>query len=381
MKQVSLFFTLSMLAVTALADKTSPLPVQQPALITPHQQPATTPPAQAADIVTPQQWINAGTQNGFPAYREQQLNSSQQQIRSAFPQTNYGAQNYAVAGQNPNGVTIHNGIAPMPPLTPPSAFSQAEQVVSPFTNQEIVRLRKQLDNTRKAKAFRPVRSVPRIRSVSVDLAPGSAPPIVVTLPGEMSALLFMDSTGAPWPLAVVPRVSNTDLFDVEWLQGTPSVIVSALSSYEDGNIIVYLQGLATPIVIKVASGEPDSKEKNRVVDGRLDLRVPGRGPNAHAPLLGPGKIALYDNTMQAFLDGIPPKDAQHVEAQGGDVRIRTQVWQMGGVMYVRTPYEIQTAFDQSIASGDGTRVYRLAPTPYVTLSDEGRSVMLQLDIN
>ena len=60
---------------------------------------------------------------------------------------------------------------------------------------------------------------------------------------------------------------------------------------------------------------------------------------------------------------------------------RTQVWQYGDAMFVRTNYDIQTAFDQSMAAADGTRVYRLPPTPYVTLSEMGRSVTLQLDIN
>ncbi|WP_426212503.1 DotH/IcmK family type IV secretion protein [Massilia sp. TWP1-3-3] len=91
-------------------------------------------------------------------------------------------------------------------------------------------------------------------------------------------------------------------------------------------------------------------------------------------------MALYDDVMQAFLDGLPPKDAKRVQMHGG-APARTQIWQYGDALFVRTAYDIQSAFDQSLASGDGTRVYRLAPTPYVTLSEMGRSVTLQLDIN
>jgi intracellular multiplication protein IcmK len=333
------------------------------------------------------QWVRIAPAGGFPTPPGQTQASSQQQIQAAFPQSNYGADNYAVATsptqgaqQYPAGIGSQNGIAPMPPLAPPSNYEQAEQIVSPFKNDEIVRLRQRLDDSRKAKAFHPVRTVPRISSISVDLSPGAALPIARVLPGEMSTLVFVDSTGAPWPLAASPRVADPRYFDVEWLQGTPSVVVSALSPYEDGNITVFLRGLATPVVVKLASGEPDSKEKNRVVDYRLDLRVPGRGPNAQTPLLGPGKIVLYDDTMQAFLDGIPPKGAKLVIARGG-VPARTQVWEYGGSMFVRTSCDIQTAFDQSMASGDGTRVYRLAPTPYITLSEMGRSMNLQLDLN
>ncbi|CAH2782522.1 MAG: IncI1 plasmid conjugative transfer protein TraN [uncultured Paraburkholderia sp.] len=294
----------------------------------------------------------------------------------------------AVAGQAPQGypqqypagAVPQNGVAPMPPLAPPSNYERAEQVVSPFSNGEIVKLRQQLDDSRKAKAYHPVRTVPRISSISVDLSPGAALPIARVLPGEQTTLVFVDSTGAPWPLAVVPRVSDSRYFDVEWLQGTPSVVIYALSAYEDGNVTVFLQGMVTPVVVKLATGEPDSKEKSRVVDYRLDLRVPGRGPNAQAPFLGVGRIALYDDTMQGFLDGIPPSGAKRVTAHG-DVPARTQVWQYGDAMFVRTGYDIQTAFDQSMSAADGTRVYRLPPTPYVTLSEMGRSVTLQLDIN
>ncbi|WP_028229510.1 DotH/IcmK family type IV secretion protein [Paraburkholderia ferrariae] len=384
----------STLAPAMAQNAQQPQPQPQPA-----QQQSAAPAAQgvAAPAPAPQQpqqaqapqWVNAGAPAGaFPPPPGQAPMSSQQQIQAAFPQTNYGAANYAVAGQAPQGypqqypagAVPQNGVAPMPPLAPPSNYERAEQVVSPFSNGEIVKLRQQLDDSRKAKAYHPVRTVPRISSISVDLSPGAALPIARVLPGEQTTLVFVDSTGAPWPLAVAPRVSDARYFDVEWLQGTPSVVISALSAYEDGNVTVFLQGMATPVVVKLATGEPDSKEKSRVVDYRLDLRVPGRGPNAQAPFLGAGRIALYDDTMQGFLDGIPPSGAKRVTAHG-DVPARTQVWQYGDAMFVRTNYDIQTAFDQSMSAADGTRVYRLPPTPYVTLSEMGRSVTLQLDIN
>jgi intracellular multiplication protein IcmK len=343
-------------------------------------------PSSASNQQQGQQWVQPSGVFPAPPAAGQPPATSQQQIQAAFPPSSYGPASYAVAGQvagsqQPGAAAFsQNGVAPIPPLAPPTNYQRAEQVVSPFSNSEIVRLRQKLDGSRKAKAYRPVRTVPRISSASVDLSPGSALPIARTLPGEMTTLVFVDATGAPWPLAAAPRVSDARYFEVEWLQGTPAVVISALSAYEDGNVTVFLSGLATPIVIKLSTGEPDSKDRSRVVDYRLDLRVPGRGPNATAPFLGPGKIALYDDVMQAFLDGLPPKDAKRVQTHGG-AAARTQIWQYGDAMFVRTAYDIQTAFDQSMASGDGTRVYRLAPTPYVTLSDMGRSVTLQLDIN
>lgn len=354
----------------------------------------------------PGQWVQVkgpGTPANFPAQPGQTNANVNPQMQNAFPQTNYGAANYAVGGQ-PQGQAPtqpqqnaapqpqqnaapqpqQNGVAPMPPLDAPEGsadFNEAMKVVAPFAPEQIREMRGSLENTRKAKAYKPVRAIPRITSVSVDLSPGASLPVLRVMPGEISNLVILDSTGAPWPLAITPRISRDDIFTAEWMQGSHVVVVSTTSSYESGNIALFLQGATTPVVIKLVTGEPDSEgEKSRIVDARLDVRIPGRGPYAKAPLMGPGKIALYDDTLQAFLDGIPPKDARAVVAHG-DVPTHTKVWQYNGDIFVRTQQDIQTAFDQSLSSGDGTKVYRLPATPFVTLSQMGQSVTLQLDIN
>jgi len=346
----------------------------------------------------PGQWVQVkgpGTPANFPAQPGQTNANVNPQMQNAFPQTNYGAANYAVGGQpqrqsptqpqqNAAPQPQQNGVAPMPPLDAPEGsadFNEAMKVVAPFAPEQIREMRGSLENTRKAKAYKPVRAIPRITSVSVDLSPGASLPVLRVMPGEISNLVILDSTGAPWPLAITPRISRDDIFTAEWMQGSHVVVVSTTSSYESGNIALFLQGATTPVVIKLVTGEPDSEgEKSRIVDARLDVRIPGRGPYAKAPLMGPGKIALYDDTLQAFLDGIPPKDARAVVAHG-DVPTHTKVWQYNGDIFVRTQQDIQTAFDQSLSSGDGTKVYRLPATPFVTLSQMGQSVTLQLDIN
>ncbi|WP_426212696.1 DotH/IcmK family type IV secretion protein [Massilia sp. TWP1-3-3] len=318
MKRLAIILLAPLATSSALSPSVAQI-VQQPVQQSPVQQPAARPTptsvaaAQAAAPASPvpgqapsplpgqapspasnqqgQQWVPPSGAFPAPPAVGQPPATSQQQIQAAFPPSSYGPASYAVAGQivgsqQPGAAAVsQDGVAPIPPLAPPTNYQRAEQVVSPFSNSEIVRLRQKLDGSRKAKAYRPVRTVPRISSASVDLSPGSALPIARTLPGEMTTLVFVDATGAPWPLAAAPRVSDARYFEVEWLQGTPAVVISALSAYEDGNVTVFLSGLATPIVIKLSTGEPDSKDRSRVVDYRLDLRVPGRGPNATAPFL------------------------------------------------------------------------------------------------
>ena len=337
-------------------------PVQQQP--TQQQQPVQQQPAPPG----PGQWVQVkgpGTPGNFPVPPGQSNANVNPQMQNAFPQTNYGAGNYAVAGQpqgqpqaQPQGNAApqpqQNGVAPMPPLDAPNGsadFNEAMKVVAPFAPDQIREMRGSLENTRKAKAFQPVRAIPRITSVSVDLSPGASLPVLRVMPGEISNLVILDSTGAPWPLAITPRISRDDIFSAEWMQGSHVVVVSTTSSYESGNIALFLQGATTPVVVKLVTGEPDSEgEKSRIVDARLDVRIPGRGPNAKAPLMGPGKIALYDDTLQAFLDGIPPKDARAVVAHG-DVPTHTKVWQYNGDIFVRTQQDIQTAFDQRLVAG------------------------------
>ncbi len=348
-------------------------------------------PSAAASAATPGRWVQSpapAASAAFPpspaaaqaAQAAQQAQARSQQMQSAFPPTNYGAGSYAGGAPAPAGAAAQNGTAPLPPLVPPTDYQRANSMVSPLKGSEIRQLRRRFEETRAAKADRPVRTMPRIRSVSVDLSPGATPPILRTLPGESSTVVFLDATGAPWPLGAVPRVSNPNrVATAEWIEGSPSVLVTMLSPYEEANLTAFLVGLATPVVIKLVGGEPDAKSRTREVDYRLDLRVPGHSPWAQAAVPGIAKIGLYDDTLQAFLDGLPPNDAVRLKPRG-DVPPRTEVWQYAGALFVRTDRDIQTAFDHTLAASDGTRVYRLAPTPYVTLSDAGRSLTFQLDL-
>lgn len=348
------------------------------------------------------QWVSSqNTQAGnaaFPAppsQGQQQAAAQQPQVQN-FPATSYGPQNYATNGQpinQPNQVQQQgalavaqnnpppNGMAPLPPLKAPiTPLERASKFVAPLKPSEIRGLRNQFEDTKRATAYQPIQAVPRISTLSVDLSPGSALPVLRVLPGEMSTIVFVDYTGAPWPLAAAPRVSNNDLFDVEWLEGTSSVVVSALSTFNDGNITVFLQGLTTPVVVKLATGEVDSPHNNvRVVDYRLDLRIPGRGPNAKPLVEGTPKLGLYNDTLQAFLDGVPPAEAKRVEVEGSPKMV--QVWQIENSLFVRTPFSIQTAFEQSLSAADGTSVYQIPLTPFVSLSENNRSVTYRLNIN
>lgn len=330
------------------------------------------------------QWVQAAAPS-FPALPKTVVEAAQ--VSTADPGRTQGLSASSGAPEQQRQVQApatagQGGMAPLAPLVPPGevAFAAAKQMISPFTPEQIGVLHGTVDMNRRAMAIPPVQAIPESRSISVNLSPGAAMPLLRTMPGETSTLVFLDSTGGPWPLSVPPRISNENLFAAEWLKDSPVVVVSAKTHYEQGNLTVFLKGLVTPVIVKLATGEARSDSKTRAVDYRLDLRVPGRGPNAQAPIVSQGQIALYDNTMQTFLDGVPPEKARSITI-AGDSGQRTQAWQMDGMLYLRTPLGMETAFDQTIGAADGTRVYKLAPTPFVMLSELGHLLQLQLDID
>ncbi|OWY39318.1 conjugal transfer protein TraN [Xenophilus sp. AP218F] len=301
-----------------------------------------------------------------------------EKLKAAFPTTRYDGSQYATSGSTSGSAPSGQPVPPSrPPLAGPSAA--AADVVAPLKPTEVKQLRDKLDGFRRATAYQPVRAVPRINTLSVDLSPGAKIPVARTLPGKTTTILFLDSTGQPWPLAAAPRVSDDRNFSPEWIQDTAAVVITAKTSYDDANLTAFLYGLATPVVVSLTSGEPDTKSNTRVVDVRLDLRIPGRGPNAIAPIAGVGRIALYDETLQAFLDGLPPQNAIPIAIHGAPPN--TRAWQYDGQIFVRTSGDMQSPFDKTISSADGTHVYRLPPTPYITVSDQGRIVSLQLDLH
>lgn len=128
------------------------------------------------------------------------------QMQSAFPQTNYGPANYAVAGQPAGDPQQQNGTAPLPPLNPPENdhFDEAMEVAQPFTlskSSKCVRRWRTRERRRPGSPY----GNPRISSVSVDLSPGASMPVLRVVPGELSNLIVLDSTGlrGRWPLRLV----------------------------------------------------------------------------------------------------------------------------------------------------------------------------------
>jgi intracellular multiplication protein IcmK len=255
-------------------------------------------------------------------------------------------------------------------------YNRALESETPLTPAEVRQLREKMNDVDQALNSPQMAIVPKISALTVDLAPGASLPLIRTAVNYPSSITFIDSTGAPWKLGAAPIAGNPDGFTAYWVPNSPVMVVYAHKPYQSGNITVYLEGLAVPIVVTVSSGEPDTSAKTWAVDSRLDLRVPRRGPNAVAGAAPETRIGLHDSTLQAFLDGVPPKDARRLKTTG-DVP-ETTVWQMGDDLYIRSRADIRDEFEATLSSADGTHLWKLPVTPYVSFSVMGRTSALNV---
>ncbi len=263
------------------------------------------------------------------------------------------------------------------PLPPPSSelFQQAQDSISPLTAREIRLLKGQAQDIEKAVVAPQVTIVPRISAQTINLAPGASLPLVRTAVNYPSSLTFIDSTGAPWKIGAAPVSGNPDI-TAYYIPNSPLMTLYATKPFANGNVTVYLEGLAVPIVLNVTSGETDSQANTWTVDSRLDMRVPRRGPAAQPGAAPEVRIGLHDRVLQGFLDGVPPQEAKQLKTTGNVPD--TTVWQLGDDLYIRTRAEIRDEFEATLSSADGTHLWKLPVTPYVSFSVMGQTAALNV---
>lgn len=251
-----------------------------------------------------------------------------------------------------------------------SAFQSVKQTAFPLTPQQIEQMHNMLDDTQRAVASEPYNIPPHPTSSSllVNLSPGSVPPVIRLARGFVSSLVFIDSTGAPWPIQAYD-LGNPQAFNIKWNQKDNTLMVQATSSYTYGNIAVVLEGLDTPVMLTLVPGQ-------KVVDYRVDLRVQGMGPKAKLDVLQSNKIPEINSPqLLNVLDGIPPQNGKRLTINGGS----GQAWLSEDKIYLRTRYNvISPAWLAKMSSADGMNAYELPVTPVVLLSHYGKTVPIKI---
>jgi intracellular multiplication protein IcmK len=247
-----------------------------------------------------------------------------------------------------------------------AAFSQVLQSNVPLKPSQIKILHKSLDDARRMAARKPgTMPLPTSKTVLVNLSPGTTPPVIRLQSGFISSLIFLDSTGQPWPIQAYDD-GNPKAYNIQAdLKSSPStLLVQATGFYAPANLVVMLKGLSTPIVVTMLTGQ-------KAVDYRVDLRVPGKGPNAsvlYAGLPNQASPQLLD-----VLDGVAPAGAKRVQIEGG----QAEAWLLRNHLYLRTSLTLLSpSWSSTMSSSDGTHAYALMSAPVLLASKQGRIVQL-----
>ncbi len=249
------------------------------------------------------------------------------------------------------------------------AFHNAERQLFPLEPEKIVKLRKKYEKNELAKSQSgDTPPKPTATSQFVNLSPGSTPPVIRLSQGFVSSLVFLDSTGAPWPIAAYD-LGNPGAFNIQWDKVSNTMMIQSNKLYTYGNLAVRLQGLNTPVMLTLIPGQ-------KAVDYRVDLRIQGIGPNANNAPTEEGLPASANELLLHVLDGVPPPGSSRLVVSGGDAR----AWLFNGQMYVRTNLTILSpGWIGSMTSADGMHAYEMPKSPVLLVSWHGKVMQLKVE--
>ncbi|KTD45439.1 IcmK protein [Legionella quinlivanii] len=249
------------------------------------------------------------------------------------------------------------------------AFEGVLKQKFPLTPEQIIRLRHAYqanDFAETSTAGTPPK--PTATSQFVNLSPGSTPPVIRLSQGFVSSLVFLDSTGAPWPISAYD-LGDPASFNIQWDKTSNTLMIQALRLYNYGNLAVRLRGLNTPVMLTLIPGQ-------KAVDYRVDLRIQGYGPNAKSMPMEEGIPPAVSDILLHVLDGVPPDGSTRLIVSGGDAR----AWLLNDKMYVRTNLTILSpGWIGSMTSADGMHAYEMQRSPVLLVSWHGKVMQLKVE--
>jgi len=250
------------------------------------------------------------------------------------------------------------------------AFSGVVNQLLPMSPNQIAKLKEVFTESQQAAATPPgVPPKPTSTSLLVNLSPQAAPPIIRLGAGYITSLVFIDATGQPWPIAAY-SVGDPTAFNIQWDRKGNTLLVQSSTFYKRSNLAVMLRDLNTPVMITLISGQT-------ALDYRVDLRIPGAGPNAvfiHNGIPDAINPMLFD-----VLNGIPPKGSKELRVSGGG---DSRAWLFEKKLYLRTNLTVVSPGWQAIMSSiDGTHAYQLQPAPVILALQYGKDKILTLTVD
>ncbi|MFU8797666.1 MAG: DotH/IcmK family type IV secretion protein [Gammaproteobacteria bacterium] len=319
----------------------------------------------AGDEPLPQPVLNASP----PTSPESTTNlSTQQQL---IPQPNIESQQAAIVppALPPLGVPPLAGQEDASQSTTEAAFNAMAKNALPMTPEQIQRLRQLFSASQLAASATPgTPPRPVATSQMVRLDPGATPPVIRLGQGFVSSLVFVDSTGAPWPIEAYD-VGNPGAFNIQWDKKSNVLMIQSTSLYTYGNLAIRLKGLVTPVMLTLVPGQ-------KAIDYRVDLRIPGNGPHAAPPPHGDGLPNSANTDLLGILDGVPPAGSKTLVVSGG----AAQAWLSNEILFVRTRLTLLSpGWVSTMSSADGTKAYEMRKASTLLVSINGKVMPLKIE--
>jgi|SRR5579872_1573896 len=262
----------------------------------------------------------------------------------------------------------------LPPSPPPSeesqeAFNSMMQQNMPLSPQQVVKLKQMIDQSQRAAAM-PANVPPKPVSstLMINLAPGATPPAIRLAQGYVTSLVFVDSTGAPWPIAAYD-IGDPKTTNIQWDNKSNVLLIQASAPYGDSDLVVRLVGMPTPVTLALVLGQ-------RVVDYRTDIHVSGFGPNSKDLPTGTSLPNSANQLLLGVLDGIAPAGSRQLTVKGGDCL----AWLLGDKMFLRTRLTVLSpGWVGRMVSPDGMYAYEMQKSSSVLVSQYGQPIELKLE--
>lgn len=249
------------------------------------------------------------------------------------------------------------------------AFDKVTDKLFPLDYEQTLRLHHKYNNQQYALSATPgTPPKPVATSQFVNLSPGSTPPVIRLAQGFVSSVVFLDSSGAPWPIEAYD-LGDPASFNIQWDKRGNTLMIQSVKLYTYGNMAIRLAGLNTPVMLTLVPGQ-------KAVDYRVDMRVQGYGPNAKQMPMGEGLPAHADNQLLGILEGVAPAGSQQLLVKGGPAK----AWLLGEKMYVRTNLNIiSPGWISTMTSADGMHAYEMQKAPVLLVSWHGKLMQLHLE--
>jgi intracellular multiplication protein IcmK len=250
-----------------------------------------------------------------------------------------------------------------------AAFNAMMQQNMPLAPRQVVKLRQQIDVSQRAAAIpATVPPKPVSSTLMINLAPGTTPPAIRLAQGYVTSLVFVDTTGAPWPIAAFD-IGNPKAVGIQWDGKSNILLMQSITPYSYGDIVIRLVGLPTPLTLELVSGQ-------RVVDYRVDIHIPEIGPNTKELPMGTTLPGSANQLLLGVLDGVAPTGSRPLVVHGADA----QAWLLGEKLYLRTRFTLLSpGWIGTMASLDGMHAYELPKTSSVLISRYGEPAELKIE--